>query len=333
MYFTKPLAVRLALWAKEHGGPLEQSYRNTFHCNALLSQQDGTMRGTYCGNRWCLTCARIRSALAINKYLPVLESWGDRWFVTLTLRNVPEAELAATLDTLQRGVLNVCRSIKRTDKLRVVALRKLEITYNERTAEYHPHYHLVVQGQASARRMVQRWLEMFPERTDPRAQDVRPAHDAGTLLELFKYFTKLVSKRRMIPTHALDAIFRVFRGRRAFQPVGFILPKDADPEGELAPDVGTPAVSRPSESIAWQWRQSATDWVDDETGECLTGYDPSDSFRRLVEQPLTTTPEPSPALMGRGRQPSARTAPPATMPEHTRRLLYANAQATVPRRE
>jgi hypothetical protein len=62
------------------------------------------VRGTYCGNRWCMTCARIRTGMAMERYLPTLKAWGDVWFVTLTVRNVPAAELRDTIATHARGI-------------------------------------------------------------------------------------------------------------------------------------------------------------------------------------------------------------------------------------
>ncbi len=294
-YFTVPLSVNLA----ELRSPLEQGYRNSIYCSATLNQESGKVTGSYCGNRWCLVCNRIRTARAMRKYLPVVREWKDRQLVTLTLKNVPADDLPATIGEMVRGFQAIKLGMRRTDRVRLVALRKLECTYNRYSDEYHPHFHLVVDGRRAARLLRQRWLDRYPQITDGKAQDIRASDDAG-LAELFKYFTKLLAKTRNsregkltaapVPSEALDIIFRSMRGRRVYQPVGFrvaVEPQD-DEAAELILDAGTAAPVRPDERITWEWSQAATDWVDRVTGECLTGYEPAVNFRRLVE---SLTPE------------------------------------------
>lgn len=285
MFFTKPLATRLAVVAKLEGSPLEKGYRNTYYCNDTLSQEEGKIKGHYCGNRWCMTCSRIRTALATNRYMPVLQTWKDPQAVALTLRNVPPDQLKPTINAMIEGATAAKRAIKRTDKVAFKALRKLECTYNPKTDEYHPHFHFIVEGRRAAKLLVKRWLEYFPERTDAKAQHIRPVDQSDeSLRELFKYFTKLVTKGELMPAKALDVIFRSMKGRRVYQPVGFVAPKDAaDDEGEIPLDEGTEAFSRPAEDVRWEWSQAAADWVDRTTGECLTGYEPAEKFRKFVE--------------------------------------------------
>jgi hypothetical protein len=298
MYFSKPLATALAETAKRVGSALQQSYRNTIYCNSQLAQDGGKVTGRYCGNRWCITCSRIRTALAMNRYMPVLRLWRDRKFVTLTLRTVPAAELDRTLDEMLAAFTTVKRAITRTDALAFKALRKLECTYNRETDEYHPHFHVTVEGERAAAQLVARWLAHFGERAEEWCQNIRPADDDASLPEMFKYFTKLVTKSRMMPPAALDVIFRSMRGRRVYQPVGFTLPAELpDDEGELPTDAGTAAISRPAEQILWTWEQSASDWIDRETGECLTGYQPSEKFRQLVESIDSAEPPPAMRLL------------------------------------
>jgi hypothetical protein len=298
MFFTKPLATRLVEAAKRNSSPLQKSYRNTIYCNATLSQEGGKIVGTYCGNRWCWNCVRIRTALSINKYLPILKTWTDVHSVTLTVRNVPGDELRATIEQMLAGFTAAKRAIKRTDHCPFKALRKLECTYNIATDEYHPHFHVHVEGKRAAKLLVKRWLDEFPDTANKKAQHIArvDASDEKNLVELFKYFTKLLTKVRSnswgketlrsipIPPAALDVIFRSIKGHRIYQPVGFVAPKTAaDDEGELPLDAGTAALSRPSESVSWEWNQKAADWVDAETGDCLTQYEPVEKFRKLVE--------------------------------------------------
>jgi hypothetical protein len=121
---------------------------------------------------------------------------------------------------------------------------------------------------------------------------VREADDRSAK-ELFKYFTKLVSshsKERLILVDPLDTIFQAIAGERTFQAFNVKVTKEAtDEEAEaLAEELTTEAV--------YQWNQDATDWVDIETGELLTGYSPDDQFRELVEKRIILAiPTPPPA--------------------------------------
>lgn len=279
-----PIAVELA----KLGSPLEKSYRNTVYCAACIVQDDGELRSKYCGNRWCSVCSRIRSARAVNAYLPVMEAWSEPYMVTLTIRNCSADVLPATIARMMKGATSVARSIKRTEKLPFVAVRKLECTYNSQRKDYHPHFHMIVNGRAQAELVREKWLRRFPSETTASAQDVR-ACDPGGLAELFKYFTKLATKtddgrRCVVPVVALDTIFCAMRGRRVWQPVGFTLPKEVEEqiEGDELDVDGSEAFKRDTELIYWQWDQELKDWVDIETGEVLSEYVPSEAFEAFI---------------------------------------------------
>jgi hypothetical protein len=289
-FLTFPIAAGLAGLRSK----LEKSYRNTIYCTAELRQENGKVTGVYCGNRWCLVCNRIRTARAIRRYSPIISAWVDPHLVTVTLRNVAGPALDATIDAMVEDFQAVKLGMKRTDGVKLIALRKLECTYNARTDEYHPHFHFVVEGGAAGALLVKRWLERHPDTADEKAQDCRPC-DEKALREMFKYFTKLVAKKRRrvgdddgqprsthVPPFALDTIFQAMHRRRVYQPVGFTVAADVpDDEGDITPDSATDALT--AERVTWEWNQRASDWVDGSTGECLSGYEPNERFRSFVE--------------------------------------------------
>lgn len=130
---------------------MERSYRNTWYCAGELRQEGDKLESRYCGNRWCLVCNRLRTARAINRYLPVVEGWDDPWMVTLTAPNVHAAQLRDELVRYLGDFTAIKRAIARTHGGKLVALRKLECTYNPtRDAAglepFHPHFHVVVDG-------------------------------------------------------------------------------------------------------------------------------------------------------------------------------------------
>ncbi len=285
-FISFPLAIALA----ELRSSLEKGYRNSVYCAAILEQDEsGKLRGRYCGNRWCLVCNRVRIARAINRYLPAISQWSRPHLVTLTLPNVKADDLAATIDLMIRDIVAIGRAIRRTDKLVLRALRKLECTYNPERDDYHPHFHIAVEGAAAAEAIVGRWLALHPE-ASPSAQDARPC-DATALRELFKYFTKLIAKttssgagRMVAPAEALDVIFTAMVGRRVFQPMGFKVatPPAHDEDAEVGAMGDTTVAKRLGEAVNWEWMQSLHDWIELETGEILSGYTPTETYVALV---------------------------------------------------
>jgi hypothetical protein len=274
-------------------GELEKSYRSTVYCSSQIVQEEGRVRSHYCGQRWCLVCGRIRTGRAINAYGPVLSAWDAPYLVTLTRRNVAGGDLASSLDGMQ-GAFRRCtdamrQRAKRGAGVPLRALRKLECTHNPARGDFHPHFHALVDGGEAAHALRALWLDQHPTTATAAGQDVRPCQSETSLLEVFKYFTKLTTKSRQgrafAPAGALDVVFRAMRRRRVWQPVGFKLPADVDAEieGEELELAGSPAFVRAAEDVLWEWEQDVADWADHTTGELLSGYAPSEALHRLAE--------------------------------------------------
>ncbi len=223
-YFSTGLAISLACI---ENSPLIKSYWNTFHCCGALEQKDGKVTGKYCGNRWCTTCNRVRTAKMIIGYSEPIRKMVRPHFVTLTVPNVRGEMLRHTI----RKMTSAIRFIKKTDTKRgveYIGLRKIECTYNKRTGDYHPHLHLVISRKLNGRLLIDQWLKLFPE-ARRKAQDIRKVDEKGAT-ELFKYFTKLVTKTykdgkaetKRVNINSLDIIFNSMRGMRVYQPMGIL---------------------------------------------------------------------------------------------------------------
>ena len=229
-FYSSAVAVRLA----KLKSPLEKSYWKTWRCAGTLEQKDSTLTASYCGHRWCTVCNRIRTAQLINGYEKPLSELPDKRFVTLTLPNVPAAELKRTI----RAMITTVQAIQGKFKKRhqrghqswqLVGLRKLECTHNLKTDKYHPHLHFIISGTVASKALIAEWLERVPTATY-KAQDMRKAN-AGANKELFKYFSKLVTKqdgKNLTVLEPLDVIFQAMKGERVFQPIG--IKKDVSEE-------------------------------------------------------------------------------------------------------
>ncbi len=265
------------------------SYASTARCAAELVQDGVRVQGKYCRQRWCLVCNRIRTAKLIGAYLPEMLTWADKYFVTLTVPNVQGHELHSVIGDMLAAMRPIARAIRHTDGLELRAVRKLETTYSIRRGDYHPHLHLIVNSREAADALVRRWMKAFPA-AGADAQDVRRCEGRKGAVELFKYFTKLIVRgldgERTAPHPAkLHTIFMAVRGRRTFQPMGFVSRVTVDDDDEaLVLDAGTISPIAPDSRGRIRWHWIGDDWLDYGSGELLSGFTPSDTLRELVNR-------------------------------------------------
>lgn len=288
-YFSYGLAVNLANLSPRP--KLFHSYLNTLACaKTLVVDEQGIAHSKYCKNRWCPLCQSIRIAKLIDGYKGQLEQYPELYFVTLTRPTVPAEGLKEQREKMMHAFTAI-RNSKHFRKNKWSGLRKAECTIRPDEL-YHFHYHVLINSKEGAEFMVRRWLELNPE-SDPQAQNIeavdRTNHGTGkgALLEIFKYFTKLIAKlrnddgteQRFINYRRLNVIFEFMRGQQVFKPFGSLKPVPEDFEDEeLTADINIERAN----SI-WQWVVS--DWYDIDTGEALTGYVPAGSMVELLDHP------------------------------------------------
>lgn len=278
-YLSKGIAYHL--YYKADDSPLHKAYQNSMYCADVLSpnKQQSKLTAKYCKNRWCPLCSSIRIAMLINGYTPQLKELNEPYFVTLTAPTVPAEELPGRIEQFGKAFRQIVNN-HRARKNGVKGIRKAECTVRPKDL-YHYHFHVIIDGKANAEFLVKRWLEIVPGAL-PQSQDLRPA-DEGSYIELFKYFTKLVAKdkrtgmREIVDYKRLDIIFQALRGKRTFQPFGGLKPVSEEiEEEELEANILISADS------IFKWIMD--DWVNLETGECLTGFKPSSSLKRLIDE-------------------------------------------------
>lgn len=280
-YFSSNLATRLAFVPDSH---LTKSYWNTYHCASTIVQEGLTISSKYCNNRWCTTCNRIRTANLVNGYSEPLKELTDKHFVTLTVPNVPGDALKATIDDMNACFKAICETYKRRKQRgkqtwQIKGIKKIECTYNPIRKDFHPHFHVIVEGKECAENLVNDWLIRNPKST-LKAQDLRAADDKS-VHELFKYFAKLVTKTgKEHVTHVkpLDTIFQAMWGLRVFQPIG--IKKDVTEDIEGIQKQNVVDIDYEEDIKFWRWEYS--DWVDN-NGEAMTGYLPSEQMDKLID--------------------------------------------------
>lgn len=277
--------------------PLHAAYCRTLECSGVLMQDGKKITSSYCNGRWCITCNRMRTAKLINGYKSQLMTMYDLQFVTLTVRSVPWFSLGMTVTRMGKQMRDIKKQLLKMG-YPTNGVRKLEITYDDATGLYHPHYHLMISGKTNADMVVLYWMLAFPNETNRKAQDVRAfSGNEHNLVELFKYSTKMIAsstkkvtnqgRREKIktiaktPAFALDRIFRALYMRRTFQAMGIVKQVSEDIE-ELQSQLYE-ELNFSQDTRIWNWagKYNEADWMDIE-GELLTGYVVSDSLKLIL---------------------------------------------------
>ena len=134
--------------------PLLKSYWQTYHCTNAILQEGKKLKSKYCNQRWCLTCNRIRTAKIINGYKSEIDKFNSPHFVTLTIPNVKAKDLKKSIEEMNKTISKINNNLKRRHSTKIKALRKYECTYNSKRNDYHPHFHLIVDGKEESEKLV-----------------------------------------------------------------------------------------------------------------------------------------------------------------------------------
>lgn len=170
-------------------------------------------RANLCRDRLCPICGWRLSVKRFGEMTEVLQQMGDLEgrtvsMLTLTVRNVKP-------DDLRETIRELANSWRRMTQRKVVAdelygwARSVEITYNRKTGEFHPHLHVFMIWQD--RVQVDKYLGKFREMWRKSAKlnyspiiDLREAYDRQdgnevirAALEAFKYIAKSSQLERM----------------------------------------------------------------------------------------------------------------------------------------
>jgi len=262
---------------------LHKAYWRTYHCNNLLLQNGNKISTEYCNQRWCAVCDRIRTAKAINGYKEPLSKLSDMTFATLTIPNVKGKHLKDSIELMQESFTRIRKNIAKTYGTKITGIRKLECTYNPDRDDYHPHYHLILEGNKTAQNLVSLWLKQYPK-ADIQGQDIRPA-DNQSLVELFKYFTKSVSKSKKTGKskfypRQMDVIYKACYRKRTLQPYG--IAKVTEEIDEMALN-SEELIFKESAVEIWGFEKDANDWIS-AVGETFSDYVPTEKDNKYIDK-------------------------------------------------
>lgn len=276
-----------------------KSYWNAHHCYTRLIESNGKLHANYCKTRFCTVCNAIRKADIINRYYPVLKNWENPYFVTLTIKSVKADKLNRWIFGMKKAFKKIndrCRQRhKRGRGMRLIGVKSLECNFNPKNKTYNPHYHIIVPNRQTAILLKQEWLKQWNRNgqfhCSNKAQHFREIESLERdLIETIKYGTKVftepnpndkkqLKKNMKIYAYALDNIYAAMKGFRLFDRFGFDLPPTEAKEANIR---------LVEDYKLWEFAPSATDWINTDTGECLTGYSMPIDLKYLLSELIDT---------------------------------------------
>jgi len=202
----------------------QKKYWKTYHCKREMLQDGKIFISRLCRKRWCTHCSRIKTAEYINAYhepLKTLQGVEDLYFVTLTCPTVEERKLKAEIQKRYDGFTRIKDNLRKNYGIKLCGIRALEVTFTK-DKKYHPHFHLIIQGEKAAHLVHDLWLNRFKSARD-KGQDIQliDPTDPRNLKETFKYAAKVEVEDRE-SAHALNTIYLALEGRRTIQTFGKI---------------------------------------------------------------------------------------------------------------
>jgi len=228
----------------------------------------------------------------INKYLPIINTWDDPHFLTLTHTSCSGRQLKERVSKVLEAFYKIKERTKkkhqRGNGIKIIGIKSLECNFNPKKRTYNPHLHIIVPDKATAYLIKREWLKLwtvqfaFSEHQYIRKVTNREA----SLIEIIKYGTKiftepdLIKKSKKKGTHkiyvnALYNILSAMKGHRVFDRFGFNLPKTTKPIRGTTTEL--------KNYDEWEYNISIADWASINSGELLTEHKISFELMHLLE--------------------------------------------------
>ncbi len=297
-FITQKVVLALIDVAKENNEKeWVQRYWNTWHCQNDLLTYKGRAYGNLCKNRFCSVCVSIRKADMINKYLPIINTWSNIQFLTLTVKSQPRQNLDKWMQGMKKAmsrILDMCRKrYKRGKGSKLIGIMSLECNFNPIRKTYNPHYHILTATKEIAEIIKKEWVRLWNKGQKtlalPYLQNIRKVMDTEKdIIETIKYTAKIFTDPEMkkkkgykakkdhkIYAAGLHEIYKAMKGKELFGKFGFNLPNG----GSLAPKE---QITNKAEH--WVYDPKITDYVNTSTGQVMTQYVPDEELESILDE-------------------------------------------------
>jgi len=231
--------------------------------------------------------------IRVRGYSKAFDDMADPYFVTLTKQTVVASDLPSSIQFMNESWRKILKS-KDGRRLKPRGIRKAECTFGKIPGHYHYHFHIIIDGKQNAYWLHKCWMKEMGARSSRSGQKVKQA-DKGSLIELFKYFSKEEIKLDTEDYKRLDVVFTAIRGKRVIQTFGGVkeVKEEVNSESEelsetILAEVEKELEEKGQEVIAeWDEEQSKTfqyirkhsDWIS-ELGERYSGFNPDNVVDR-----------------------------------------------------
>lgn len=278
--------IALSLMHYNPKSDLFKSYKNSSYCSEVLrTDENSKLTSTYCKNKWCLTCGRIKTGRLINGYFYELEKLKQAVFVTLTLPTVVGDDLPKRIAEMEKEWRLLYNQTKKAKFKKAFesfkGVRKAECTIRPND-HYHYHFHFILEGYEQAKWLIEQWLKRFPE-ANRGAQNIKiiSKNNNSAYNEIFKYtFKAEVKASNKVNAERYDLVFRALKGKRTIQAFGGIKSISEDfTEDDLTN--GITLEGRPNEIFKW----CVDDWYGRKEGEALVGLAIPEKVKNLTNYP------------------------------------------------
>jgi len=169
-----------------------------------------------CKSRVCPTCGIMRSRKVRDRLTEIMKHMDEPRLLTLTLKATSEP-LEDQLKKLNRCWRKV-RQRKEGKRHVKGGFQVTEVTWNARTAQWHPHLHIVFDGHWwSQARLADLWENVTG---DSRIVDIRVVHGAS---KIARYITSYISKSQVptdVPAGRIGEWAKAVHGARMVQTFG-----------------------------------------------------------------------------------------------------------------
>lgn len=184
-------------------------------------------KGNSCKNRFCPICSwkkARKDALSLSVMMEYLKAEEEKEFIflTLTAPNVQDDELE---DEIKHYNHSFKKLMERQEVKKIVKgyVRKLEITYNEKRNDYHPHFHVLLAVNKSyftdTKQYINRdrWLELWQQVTKNNLitqVDVRKVTNSrdDKVYEVAKYSAK--DSDYLLNQEVFNVFYKALKGKR-----------------------------------------------------------------------------------------------------------------------
>lgn len=189
-------------------------------------------RANLCRDRFCSTCQWRLSLQRYSAMSRILDTLSNAYpeasysLVTLTVQNCKPQELAKTLDKMGEA-WHLVMNQRKLKPLLLGTARSVELTYNARTKELHPHFHVMVawynkEDSSNTAQLIEYWLKAATKKgltANIKAQHAADVVDKSgigfekAVLETFKYAVKSKQLQDM-PKEVFTEVVRQWANKR-----------------------------------------------------------------------------------------------------------------------